>query len=78
MKRRSVNRLKIRKKVGEPAVFESFDFCCLCETSEGWKDWFFSLVSTVCGDFSSHRRSSAGDVPLSARSIVVCVSNHRK
>ena len=28
--------------------------------------------------FSSHGRSSAGDVPLSARSHVACVSNHRK
>ena len=28
--------------------------------------------------FSSHRRSIAGDVPLSARSYVACISNHRK
>ena len=39
----------------------------------------FSLVSAVCGDFfSSHRRSSAGDAPWSARSHVACVSNSRK
>ena len=39
----------------------------------------FSLMSRLCAViFSSHRRSSAGDVPLSARSHVACVSNHRK
>ena len=37
----------------------------------------FSLVSAVRGDFSSHRRSSAGDEPLAARSQVACVSNQR-
>ena len=57
-----------------------------------WKDGFldfrcangkreraeFRLVRFFLWTFSSHRRSSAGNVSLLVRSHVACVLNHRK
>ena len=68
-------------------AFFEFDLACLSpsilvvlfDKSEGWKG---SLITTFRNETAvvrtSHGRSSAGDVPLLARSHDSCVSNHRK
>ena len=56
----------------EGVVFLTFDLCTLEERAE------FRLVFSFCGFFSSHRRSSTGEVSLLARSHVACVLNYRK
>ena len=44
----------------------------------GWKEWCLLFLSCARRFFPSHRRNSTGEVSLSIRSHVACVSNHRK